>query len=112
MTLPGYDLTLTYELKPEAVQLFGDVAIVHYAAAYVFDFGDGTTKGDGEWRKFTRDSKDADWRHVFWRRSFCSDAIYPANFAPRVSSAIASVSRRHDALHLGQTLDPRTGVAD
>ena len=45
--------TLTYELQPEAIRLFGDVAIVHYAAEYVFDFGDGTTQGVGEWRKFT-----------------------------------------------------------
>ena len=47
------DWNLTYELKPMAVQLFQDVAVVHYAAEYVFDFGDGTTKGAGEWRKFT-----------------------------------------------------------
>lgn len=45
--------TLTYELKPEAVQLFGDVAVVHYAAEYIFGYGDGTSKGKGDWRKFT-----------------------------------------------------------
>jgi ketosteroid isomerase-like protein len=45
--------TLTYQLKPEAVQLFGDTSVVHYAAEYVFDYGDGTTKGAGDWRKFT-----------------------------------------------------------
>jgi len=45
--------TLTYELKPEAVHLFGDTSVVHYAAEYVFDYGDGTTKGKGDWRKFT-----------------------------------------------------------
>ena len=45
--------TLTYELRPQAVQLFGDIAVVHYAAEYVFDYGDGTRKGEGDWRKFT-----------------------------------------------------------
>lgn len=45
--------TLTYELRPEAVQLFGDVAVVHYAAEYVYGYPDGTSKGKGEWRKFT-----------------------------------------------------------
>ena len=45
--------TLTYDLRPEAVQLFGDVAVVHYAAEYVFDYGNGTRKGEGDWRKFT-----------------------------------------------------------
>jgi ketosteroid isomerase-like protein len=44
---------LTYELRPEAVQLFGNVAVVHYAAEYVFDYGNGTRKGEGDWRKFT-----------------------------------------------------------
>ena len=47
------DWTLTYDLRPEAVQLFGDVAVVHYAAEYVFGYGDGTNKGKGDWRKFT-----------------------------------------------------------
>ena len=45
--------TLTYELRPEAVQLFGKVAVVHYAAEYIFDYGNGTRKGEGDWRKFT-----------------------------------------------------------
>lgn len=45
--------TLTYELRPEAVQLFGDVAVVHYAAEIVYGYGDGTSKGKGDWRKFT-----------------------------------------------------------
>ena len=47
------NLTLTYEHPPEAVQLFGKVAVVHYAAEYVYDYGDGTRKGEGDWRKFT-----------------------------------------------------------
>ena len=45
--------TLTYDLRPEAVQLFGNVAVVHYAAEYVYDYGDGTKMGVGDWRKFT-----------------------------------------------------------
>ena len=45
--------TLTYDLRPEAIQLFGEVAVVHYAAEYVFGYGDGTSKGKGDWRKFT-----------------------------------------------------------
>jgi ketosteroid isomerase-like protein len=44
---------LTYTLRPEAVQLIGDLAVVHYGASYVFDYGDGTSEGEGEWRKFT-----------------------------------------------------------
>lgn len=47
------DWTLTYKLRPEAVQLFDDVAVVHYAAEYVFDYGNGTQRGAGDWRKFT-----------------------------------------------------------
>jgi ketosteroid isomerase-like protein len=47
------DWSLTYELKPEAVQLFRDVAVVHYSAEYIFGYGDGTSKGEGDWRKFT-----------------------------------------------------------
>lgn len=45
--------TLTYDLRPEAVHLFGDTSVIHYAAEYVFDYGDGTRKGEGDWRKFT-----------------------------------------------------------
>ena len=45
---------LSYELKPLAVQDFGhDVVVVHYAAEYVYDYGDGTRSGAGLWRKFT-----------------------------------------------------------
>ena len=44
---------LTYDLRPEAVQLFDNVAVVHYAAEYVFDYGNGTRRGAGDWRKFT-----------------------------------------------------------
>ena len=52
--------TLTYNLKPEAVHLFGDTSVVHYAAEYVFDYGDGTRKGEGDWRKFTHTWKQYD----------------------------------------------------
>lgn len=45
--------TLNYKLRPLAVQAFGDVAVVHYAAEYVYDYGDGTQSGAGLWRKFT-----------------------------------------------------------
>ncbi len=45
--------TLTYQLRPRAVRLFGDVAVAHYAAEYVYQYGDGTAEGEGEWRKFT-----------------------------------------------------------
>ena len=45
--------TVAYTLRPLAVQLFGDVAVVHYAAEYIFEHGDGTSKGKGDWRKFT-----------------------------------------------------------
>lgn len=44
---------LNYSLRPEAVQVFGDVAVVHYAAEYVFDYRNGTRRGEGDWRKFT-----------------------------------------------------------
>jgi ketosteroid isomerase-like protein len=45
---------LTYSLKPLAIQEFGDdVVVVHYAAEYVYDYGDGTRSGAGLWRKFT-----------------------------------------------------------
>jgi ketosteroid isomerase-like protein len=45
---------LTYQLKPLEIQEFGsDTVVVHYAAEYVYDYGDGTRSGDGIWRKFT-----------------------------------------------------------
>lgn len=45
---------LSYQLKPLANQSFGDdVVVVHYAAEYVYDYGDGTQSGAGIWRKFT-----------------------------------------------------------
>ncbi len=58
--------TLTYKLRPEAVQLFGGVAVVHYAAEYDFDYGNGTRKGEGEWRKFTHTwmKVDEEWQII------------------------------------------------
>jgi ketosteroid isomerase-like protein len=45
---------LTYQLKPLEIQEFGgDTVVVHYAAEYVYDYGDGTRSGAGIWRKFT-----------------------------------------------------------
>jgi len=46
-------LKFTYELKPLAVRVFDDVAIVQYAAVYVTQYPDGTASGAGIWRKFT-----------------------------------------------------------
>ena len=40
---------LTYQLKPLEVQEFGgDTVVVHYAAEYVYDYGDGTKSGVGD----------------------------------------------------------------
>lgn len=45
---------LTYQLKPLEMQEFdGHTIIVHYAAEYAYDHGDGTRSGVGLWRKFT-----------------------------------------------------------
>lgn len=55
-------LKLTYELRPKAVRVFGDVAIVQYAAEYVTEYPDGTKSGAGIWRKFTHTWKKSDGR--------------------------------------------------
>ncbi len=58
---------LTYQLKPLEIQSFGDdVVVVHYAAEYVYDYGDGTRSGVGLWRKFTHTWKKtgADWQII------------------------------------------------
>jgi ketosteroid isomerase-like protein len=55
-------LKFTYELKPLAVRVFDDVAIVQYAAMYVTEYGDGTRSGAGLWRKFTHTWKRTDGR--------------------------------------------------
>jgi len=44
---------LTYALKPLTARTFGNVVVVHYAAEYVYDYGDGTSSGVGLWRRFT-----------------------------------------------------------
>ena len=43
----------SYTLRPLTARTFGDVVVVHYAAEYVYDYGDGTKSGAGLWRKFT-----------------------------------------------------------
>jgi ketosteroid isomerase-like protein len=43
----------SYTLRPLAARTIGDVVVVHYAAEYVYDYGDGTSSGAGLWRKFT-----------------------------------------------------------
>jgi ketosteroid isomerase-like protein len=42
--------------------VFGDVAIVQYAAVYATQYADGTTSGAGLWRKFTHTWKNTDGR--------------------------------------------------
>jgi ketosteroid isomerase-like protein len=55
-------LKFTYELKPLAVRVFDDVAVVQYAAVYSTQYPDGTTSGAGIWRKFTHTWKKTDGR--------------------------------------------------
>ena len=55
-------LKFTYQLQPKAVRVFGDVAVVQYAAEYVTEYGDGTKSGAGIWRKFTHTWKKTDGR--------------------------------------------------
>ncbi|MBP6107097.1 MAG: nuclear transport factor 2 family protein [Steroidobacteraceae bacterium] len=55
-------LKFTYELKPLAVRVFDDVAIVQYAAVYATQYPDGTASGAGIWRKFTHTWKKMDGR--------------------------------------------------
>jgi ketosteroid isomerase-like protein len=59
-------LHFTYELKPLAVRVFDDVAIVQYAATYTTRYPDGTSSGAGIWRKFTHTWKktDGDWQII------------------------------------------------
>lgn len=44
--------TFRYQLEPIAFRTFDDVIVIHYAAEYVYDYGDGTQSGVGLWRKF------------------------------------------------------------
>ena len=53
---------LDYTLRPMDARTFGDVVVVHYAAEYVYDYGDGTKSGAGLWRKFTHTWKKTDDR--------------------------------------------------
>ncbi|MBM2846011.1 MAG: hypothetical protein HW407_1323 [Bacteroidetes bacterium] len=47
------DIKVTYELRREALQYFGDVAVVHYATPLVYEYPDGKITGEGELLKFT-----------------------------------------------------------
>ena len=51
--------TLSYRLEPLAFRTFDDVVVVHYAAEYVYSYGDGTSSGRGLWRKFMHAWKKA-----------------------------------------------------
>jgi ketosteroid isomerase-like protein len=54
---------LAYRLRPLEIQEFGtDTVVVHYAAEYVYDYGDGTRSGAGLWRKFTHTWRRTDGR--------------------------------------------------
>jgi ketosteroid isomerase-like protein len=59
-------LKFTYQLQPKAVRVFGDVAVVQYAAEYVTEYSDGTKSGAGIWRKFTHTWKktDGQWQII------------------------------------------------
>ena len=46
-------IKVTYELRREAVQYFGEVAVVHYATPLVYEYPDGRITGEGELLKFT-----------------------------------------------------------
>lgn len=44
---------VTFELHREAVQYFGDVAVVHYSTPLVYEYPDGRITGKGELLMFT-----------------------------------------------------------
>jgi len=46
-------IKVTYELRREALQYFGNVAVVHYATPLVYEYPDGKITGNGELLKFT-----------------------------------------------------------
>ncbi len=51
-----------YSLRPLEFRTFEDVVAVHYAAEFVYDYGDGTKSGSGIWRKFVHVWKKTDDR--------------------------------------------------
>jgi ketosteroid isomerase-like protein len=59
-------LKFAYQLQPKAVRVFGDVAVVQYAAEYVTEYSDSTKSGAGIWRKFTHTWKktDGQWQII------------------------------------------------
>lgn len=56
---------VTYELRREAMQAFGDVAVVHYSTPLVRRWPDGRVTGDGRLLKFTHTwRKSGDKRRI------------------------------------------------
>ena len=61
---------LTYQLNPLEMQEFsGSTVVVHYAAEYAYDYGDGTRSGIDIWRKFTHT-----WMRQMHKRLFSSSS--------------------------------------
>ena len=46
-------IQVSYDLNREAVQYFGDVAVVHYTTPIIYRLSDGTVTGEGQLLKFT-----------------------------------------------------------
>ena len=46
-------MTVTSELRPRAVQFFGDVAVTHYLVSYVRADNQGNKEGEGQWWRIT-----------------------------------------------------------
>jgi ketosteroid isomerase-like protein len=59
------NIQVSYDLTREAVQYFGDVAVVHYTTPIILEFSDGTTSG-GQLLKFTHTWKkfDDQWQII------------------------------------------------
>ena len=46
-------MSVTYELRPKAVHLFGDVAVTHYLESDVWTDHQGNKEGEGQWYRIT-----------------------------------------------------------
>ena len=46
-------IQVSYDLNREAVQYFGDVAVVHYTTPIIYRLSDGTVTGEGQLLKLT-----------------------------------------------------------
>ena len=46
-------IRVSYDLNREAVQYFGDVAVVHYTTPIIYRLSDGAVTGEGRLLKFT-----------------------------------------------------------